>query len=277
MIDMTGLLTHEFIDHLVISGHSDRTIETYLRWLRRYDRELGLACEDPRSVRHWLAHPDWSPGTRKGARTALRAWYRWAQAEGVVSSDPTDRLPAIKVRRGMPKPAPDDVWASAWRAAQTWQERAMLLLACHAGLRRAEIASFHRDWIEGDVIRVQGKGGKVRLVPMSDELQSHLALWPMGAHTYLCPGRWGGHVEASYVGKRLSRLLGPGWSGHALRHRAATMAYEASCDLGAVQEMLGHDSPETTRIYTRVSVDHVRAAVRAGAKRSPTRPRLRAA
>lgn len=274
---MTGYLTDDFTDHLVISGRTARTIETYTRWLRRFDREVGLGCTDRGAVRHWLAQPDWSAGTRKGARTALRAWYRWAIDEGVLSTDPTERLPAIKVPRGIPKPAPDVVWADAMDRAQTWQERVMLLLACHGGLRRSEIAAFHSDWIEGDDIRVTGKGGKTRLVPISDDLRAELRLWPMGPHSYLCPGRWGGHAEPSYVGKRLSRLLGPGWSGHNLRHRAATMAYEESSDLGAVQDLLGHDSPETTRIYTRVSVQHVRRAVVAGAARSPVRPRLRVA
>lgn len=274
---MTGLLTTEFTDHLVVSGHTARTIETYLRWLRRFDRDVGLDSTDRRAVLHWLAHPAWTSATRKGARTSLRAWYRWAVGEGLVKTDPTDRLPAIKVPRGLPKPTPDAVWESAWERAQKWQERVMLLLACHAGMRRTEIAAFHSDWIEGDVIRVIGKGGKTRLVPISDALSAELQLWPMGPHTYLCPGRWGGHVEPSYVGKRLSRLLGPGWSGHTLRHRAATMAYEATGDLGAVQELLGHDSPETTRIYARVSIEHVRKAVVAGAQMSPVRPRLRVA
>jgi integrase len=207
--------------------------------------------------------------------TSLRAWYVWAISEGVVSVDPTVGLPAIKVPRGLPAPVPDAVWASAWGRAQTWQERVMLLLACHGGLRRSEIAAFHYDWIEGDTLRVTGKGGKTRLVPISNELRDELHLWPLGPHTYLCPGRWAGHVEPSYVGKRLSNLLGTGWTGHNLRHRAATMAYDETGDLGAVQDLLGHESPETTRIYTRVSVQHVRRAVLAGASRSPVGPRLR--
>lgn len=277
MNSMTTGIPSDFTDHLVISGRTARTIETYTRWLRRYDREVGLDCTDPRTVRHWLAQPHWSAGTRKGARTALRSWYRFAADEGLVESDPTQRLPAIKVPRGIPSPATDEVWSSAWSRAQTWQERVILLLACHAGLRRSEIAAFHSDWIEGDAIRVTGKGGKTRLVPISDALHAELRLWPMGPHSYLCPGRWGGHVEPSYVGKRLSRLLGPGWSGHNLRHRAATMAYEESSDLGAVQDLLGHESPETTRVYTRVSIQHVRRAVEAGASRSPVPPRLRVA
>ena len=62
-----------------------------------------------------------------------------------------------------------------------------------------------------------------------------------------------------------------------MRHRAATMAYDESSDLGAVQEFLGHDSLETTRIYTRVSIEHVRKAVEAGGTRLPVRPRLRVA
>lgn len=152
----------------------------------------------------------------------------------------------------------------------------MLLLACHCGLRRSEIAAVQRGDFRAGSIRVMGKGGHVREVPITPDLGRELAAWPAGL-TYLCPGRWGGHVEASYVGKRLSAMLGPGWSGHTLRHRAATNAYEASGDLGAVQDMLGHASPETTRIYTRISSERVAKAVRGGASLSPAKPRLRVA
>lgn len=264
---------NEFIDQLVLSGHSERTIDGYLRYLRRYDREVGMHSVERKRVAHWLCNPGWSQATRKSARTAIRAWYRWAAAEHLVPVDPTASLPRIKVPRTLPRPAPDDVWLHAWDRERGWQERMLLLLACHAGMRRSEMARMRRDWIVGDCIRVEGKGGRVRVVPMSPALQQEAGHWPVGL-TYLCPGRWGGHVEPSYVGKRLSRMLGPGWSGHTLRHRAATLAYDATGDLGAVQEFLGHASPETTRIYTKVSAQHLRGAVEAGASLSPARPQV---
>ena len=260
----------DYHDHLVISGHSPRTIHGYLKYLARLDAEVGATTTDSRALVRWLARPGWSNATRKSARTAVRAWYRWATAEGIIDSDPSSRLPHIHVPRTVPRPAPDDVWAQAWAQAHTWQERMLLLLACHAGLRRAELAAVARDsFVDGDTaIRVTGKGGRTRVVPLSSDLQQHLTDWPADQH-YLCPGRFGGHVEPSYVGKRLSRLLGPGWSGHTLRHRAATLTYEASGDLAAAQELLGHASPETTRIYTHVSGKHLRSAVAAGAAMSP--------
>lgn len=267
---MATMTRDAFADHLTLSGCTPRTVDTYARWLGRFDREVGLGTTDRAAVRHWLAQPGWSAATRKSARTALRAWHRWAFAEHLIGTDPTAGLPPIRVPRTLPRPAPDDVWAAAWAAARGWQERMMLLLACHAGMRRSEIAAMRRDWVAGGAVRVAGKGGRVRVVPMSPALRAEVAVWPVGL-VFLCPGRWGGHVEPSYVGKRLSRLLGPGWSGHTLRHRAATLAYEATGDLGAVQEMLGHASPETTRVYTAVSAEHLRAAVEAGALRSPVR------
>lgn len=265
-----------YTDHLTLCGHSDRTIDGYLRYLRRFDAEVGLLCTDRRGVAHWMANRAWSNATRKSARTAIRAWYRWAMAEQLVDTDPTATLPSIAVPRTLPRPAPDAVWGRAWQRAQTWQERMMLLLACHCGLRRKEIAAVRRSDFDDRGVRVVGKGGHMREVPLTPDLRRELALWPVGLD-YLCPGRWGGHVEVSYVGKRLSQLLGPGWSGHTLRHRAATCAYEASGDLGAVQDMLGHASPETTRIYTRISGERVAKAVAGGALLSPTRRALAAA
>jgi len=83
---------------------------------------------------------------------------------------------------------------------------------------------------------------------------------------YLFPGRIDGHLSASYVGKRIKRLMPPGWSAHTLRHAAGTAVYAASgADLLATQEFLGHSKPETTRRYVLTDHDRVVSAVRAAA------------
>lgn len=265
---LTAATISQYTDQLIIAGHSTRTIRGYLRYLARFDAECGAMNADRVQVVHWLANPAWSPATRKAARTALRSWYRWAVETGVCRDDPTSALPRIKVPKTLPRPAPDDVWAAAWAKASGWQERMMLLLACHAGLRRSEIAAVSKRDLDQHGLRVMGKGDRMRVVPLSPDLSAQVAMWPAGL-VWLCPGRFGGHAEASFVGKRLSRLLGPGWSGHTLRHRAATMTYSASSDLAAVQDLLGHASPETTRVYVRVCAEHLAAAVTAGSRLSP--------
>jgi site-specific recombinase XerD len=71
------------------------------------------------------------------------------------------------------------------------------------------------------------------------------------------------HVTADYVADRLEKCLPDGWTAHSLRHRFATAAYNATKDLRAVQQLLGHARPETTARYTLVGDDAMTAAVMA--------------
>ena len=135
----------------------------------------------------------------------------------------------------------------------------MLLLAAYGGLRRAEIAALHHGDIVDGVMRVHGKGGKVRTVPVHDRIASEL---PAG-DGYLFPGRDHGHLSPGQVGRLMSDALGPGWTAHTLRHRFGTRLYAGSRDILQAQSLLGHSSPATTQRYVAAPDDGVRAAVNA--------------
>jgi integrase len=139
----------------------------------------------------------------------------------------------------------------------------MILLAVLAGLRRSEIAKVHSRDIVADIVghslRVSGKGGKTRTVPLHPRIVHELGGRDPG---YIFPGRDGGHLSAHWVGKKLARLLGGGWSGHTLRHRFSTDAYQVGHDLFAVQTLMGHSSPTTTRRYTALDDERLRATVK---------------
>lgn len=113
-----------------------------------------------------------------------------------------------------------------------------------------------RDLIGWSLV-VVGKGDVQRLVPLEDDLAAEI----MAYGGWVFPGRWSGHVEASYVGKHLSALLGDGWTAHSLRHRYATVTYEATHDLLLVSKLLGHASLETTQRYVAMPDDRLRAGM----------------
>jgi integrase len=136
----------------------------------------------------------------------------------------------------------------------------MLLLAATCGLRRAEIARLHTDDFFAGKVRVKGKGGRVRAVPVvNEDVRRMLADLPEG---WLFPGRFGGHATPDHVGRRLSGLLGPGWTGHTLRHRYSSVVFAGSHDILALQKLLGHSSPETTQRYVEVDDEAMWAAAR---------------
>ena len=113
------------------------------------------------------------------------------------------------------------------------------------------------DDLLGKSLVVNGKGDKQRIVPLPDDLAADIEQ----ANGYVFPGRWSGHVEASYIGKHVSRLLGDGWTAHSLRHRYATTTWQATHDLLLVSTLLGHSSVETTQIYVAMPDDRLRAAM----------------
>ena len=138
----------------------------------------------------------------------------------------------------------------------------MMRLAAEAGLRRAEVAQLHvRELldIDGPALLVHGKGGKTRMVPISDLLAAMLRDSAAG-DGYLFPNGHGGHLSAGHVGKLVQRALPPEWTMHTLRHRYATRVYRGSHDIRAVQTLLGHASVLTTQRYAAIADDEIRAA-----------------
>lgn len=235
-------------------------------------------------LERYLARDDWAPETKRGARSVARTFYSWAVRAGHTQHNPAEPLAPVRVPRSMPRPAPDSAVAIALAAADD-RTRLALLIAAYAGLRRAEIARIHTRDISEDwtTLRVHGKGGHERLVPLHphlvDLLRSELRRRRLGGP--LRPG-WGpivpapegwlfpttqsaythtGHLSADRIGDLITDALPPGWTTHTLRHRFATQAYEVGRDLRAVQELLGHAKPETTARYAAVPTGALRAAV----------------
>ncbi|WP_432793936.1 tyrosine-type recombinase/integrase [Rhodococcus ruber] len=248
---------------LAAGGRPKTTLALRGYHLRRVARDVG---GDPWSVTvedlaAFLGKPGWSPEYRRSIRSSLVSFYAWAHASGRTRTNPAALLPTVPVPAGVPRPAPE---AALRYALERADERTLLMisLAAYGGLRRAEIAVVHsRDVIEsfdGWVLRVHGKGGKTRQLPLVPEVARRLRALPEG---YAFPGRIDGHLSPAHVGKLISRALPDPWTAHTLRHRFATAAYRADRDLIAVQQLLGHSSVATTQRYTALPDDALRRAV----------------
>lgn len=196
------------------------------------------------------------PESRSSLRASAKKLFGWMLDEGIVDVDPSARLPKITVPSGSPRPAPENVVTTAILAADE-RTRAMLMLGAYAGLRCCEIARLNHDQIVGDTLRIVGKGGKVRIVPLHPVIATAL---PTGIG-FVFPGNDEGHLSPLWVCKILGKALPKGWSGHTLRHRFATQAYSVDRDILAVQQLLGHSKPETTARYTLITNDALSRAV----------------
>ena len=268
-------MLNEYAIYCRAAGMRPATIRLRMYWLRRASKTIDLATATRGDLLAWLSFGDWMPETRKSARSALRSFYAWAASEDVLAFNPAAKLPTVRVPLGVPRPAPTCVLRAALLTASD-RDALLISLAAFAGLRRSEIAALQWRNI-GQGIRVEGKGGRVRTVPLLPQLGQLLRAeayrreaggsgsgYRYGfapASLYVFPGRDGGHISPFTVGDVLSHALGGGWTGHTLRHRFATLAYSVDRDLLAVQALLGHSKAETTAIYVEVPADSLRAAV----------------
>ena len=218
---------------------------------RRHDSQgdLAEAIEVSRETVSNYEH-----GHTKPRRITLRLW---ALATGVDSQWlETGEVPT-------PRPCPEIAYREALARAGD-RERVILRLAAEAGLRRAEVARVHSDDLiedlEGWSLIVHGKGGRQRVVPLTDSLAAAVRSRGQG---WAFPGGMDGHLSPRWVGKVVTRLLSGEATMHQLRHRFATRAYSVDRDVFTVQELLGHASPATTRRYVMVPRSALRDTVRA--------------
>lgn len=259
------------------AGQPETTIRTRRQHVAQFARNGGH--DDPFKVSGenliaWFGSHTWAAETRHAHRGSLRSFYAWARHRSFVQIDPALELP--KVRRTPPRarPLPENHAAAALGVADE-REALMIRLAGEHGLRRGEIAVVHSRDVQADLLgyslQVHGKGGRVRYVPLADDVADAI----LDAGGYAFPGKIDGHLSPWWVGKLVARLLPAGWATHTLRHRFATVSYAVDHDVFAVQELLGHASPATTLRYVALPDDAKRRLVADSRFRNPesvTRP-----
>lgn len=253
------------------------TAHRFLDFLGRHRGEeigrFGLLAIPAADLRAFLADRRASGlGAASAARemSAVRAFLGFAAEEaGVVPQLPRTRAP--KRPRTLPRPAsPADAMAlaeEAGAASDEWvgaRDMAILLLLYGSGLRVAEALSLPASILPvGRTLRVTGKRGKTRVVPVVDAVREAIAAYaaacpyPLVGATPLFVGARGGPLNADLVRRAVRsarRRLGlpDSVTPHALRHSFATHLLAGGADLRSLQELLGHASLSSTQIYTDV-------------------------
>lgn len=268
-----------WVNWLTAAGRSKRTITTRRGHVRAIARVTQVRHPRDVSTGHLIvcmSSREYSLDHLKGVRVSLMQFFAWCVDHGIVEKNPALGLPKVLESKPNPKPAPEWLWRDLIHTAQP-RELLMVRLAGEAGLRREEICKVHRDDVIWDgvgyALMVNGKGGKQRVLPIMDDLAETLQRgpgeWvpPGSDNGYVFPSldRWGNeiapHLSADRVGRLLSDLMPPGWSGHKLRHRFATKGYAGTQNLRAVQVALGHASVATTQRYTATTEPEVRSVV----------------
>jgi site-specific recombinase XerD len=204
---------------------------------------------------------------------AIRSFYGALVRAGVVGANPADLVATPKRGRKLPRVLGRGEMQTLLdriptRTPLELRDRAMLEVAYSCGLRAEEVVNLDTDApdFEGERLRVEGKGGKTRLVPIGEPAQAALgrylergrpALVGADGEQALLVSKSGRRLHPSDVRRRLQRwvreaAIAGGVSPHTLRHSFATHLLEGGADLRTIQELLGHSSLSTTQIYTQV-------------------------
>ncbi|MFC8531382.1 tyrosine-type recombinase/integrase [Nocardia sp. NPDC057227] len=258
----------EAVDSLLIakaySTASRRLRLSQGRWLSRQSVDYGglSGVGRPRLI-ELQGDPALTPAGRRNRRNGMVCVISALHELGLRPDNPAAGLPRVRCPFGTPDPIDDPaLYTTLGDETKDSRARRCVRIMAETGLRRHEAAKLRREDIRGYPgryeLRVIGKGGVERVIPIGDELADFIR---DGQETgYVFPGRIDGHLSAQYLGKLVADALPPGRTAHKIRHRYASTAYAATKDLRAVQQLLGHASVRTTQIYTAVPDDAVRAA-----------------
>jgi site-specific recombinase XerD len=242
-------------------------------------RELGpqeLGHRDLRRFAAVLGENGSARSTVARKLAAIRSFYRHLVERGEIAANPADLVSSPKKDDFLPTVLKaDEVAALLERIPSTspldLRDRSMFELAYAAGLRAEELVNLDVESADpdGEEVRVEGKGGKTRVIPAGEHAWRTLERYTerarptldTGASPALFLSKSGRRLSTSDVRRRL-KLQGRrvGISPHTLRHSFATHLLEGGADLRAIQELLGHASIGTTQTYTRVESKRLRLA-----------------
>lgn len=269
---------------------SRNTVEAYGRDVRRYfellvSRGVMDAEEATREdVDAFLVSLHQAGSVARSAARALssvRAFYRHRRERNDDAADPTEEVSGPRVGRPLPEALTRDEVEALLAAPEgpepeTVRDRAMLMLLYASGLRVSELCGLPLGAVDvrQRLVRVSGKGGKDRLVPVSGRALDALAEYVSFARAALLGERKSRDLFVTRLGRKMTRQsfwarlrkwalaagIGRSFSPHTLRHSFATHLLAGGADLRAVQTMLGHSQLATTEIYTHVGRDRLKSA-----------------
>lgn len=243
--------------------HYAQTAQRADLWLVE-NRHTSLVFATEADIRAFLFITPATARSRNGIRAALVAFFDFAISEGFRSDNPADELPRLKVPRSVPKALDVDQVRILVKVCHTLfpRDEALMLLLIYCGLRREEVRTLRWRDVQGEAawLTFSGKGSVERAVPVHPDAARALMRWHMAATSadyVFCSPRDAGKPMSKTGVRDLVRWVGeeahiPNLHPHVLRHTVATRMLEQGASLRDVQEFLGHASPNTTAIYTRV-------------------------
>jgi integrase/recombinase XerD len=284
----TANIVKSYVRYLKLQrNYSSNTIEAYqhdLEYLLNYSNSLEKSVCDLKieDLRHFSATlHDFGIGATSQARilSGIRSFYHFLLIDGYIEQDPSELLESPRLGEHLPEVLTTeevDMLENSidLSTAEGQRNKAVIETLFSCGLRVSELVNLKISdlYLDDEYIKVLGKGNKERLVPISPNAIKQIKLWFIdrnlmnikpGEEDYVFLNRRGHHLTRTMILimiKRLAKEAGimKTISPHTLRHSFATELLKGGADLRAIQMMLGHESVETTQIYTHIDTTTLR-------------------
>jgi integrase/recombinase XerC len=284
----------QFLRYLATERNaSDLTIKSYredlfglMQWLETTIGNLPATDElTPQTLRQFqsaLQEAGYARTTISRKLASLRSFYRFAQRQGLATSNPAKPLRNPRRQRKLPLVLTGEEIGRLLAAPPLidvagLRDRAILETMYSAGLRVSEVVGLSDGDLDFDeqIIRVRGKGRKERISPLGSyaigaivdyrrQRTRHVTEESKGRDAAVFVNRFGNRLTTRSVGRMLEKYIATAGldsrvSPHTLRHSFATHLLDRGADIRSVQELLGHKSLATTQIYTHVSTANLRS------------------
>ncbi len=291
----SGAMVKRFENYLKFEkGASEHTLRAYLDDLQLLadfmeDTPVEECTEvDARAFVMSRVEGGESPTTINRRMSSLRSFFKFLLREGVVQKSPVQKLRSLRTPSRLPNYLPQEqtnplissmesdlqgVVTHSWGADMAYpvaRDATIVMMLYYAGLRRSELASLRLGDMDlkSQTLRVLGKGGKERIVPINQALGEVLRKYLEKREEFCCEidsdflflGRNRGGLRGDAVYKIVNRVLKGATTGvrpspHTLRHTFATHLLSSDVSIRTIQELLGHSSIASTQIYAHTTIE----------------------
>ncbi|MDE3095730.1 MAG: site-specific tyrosine recombinase XerD [Chloroflexota bacterium] len=277
----------------VEKGASGNTVAAYRNDLQQFDSYLTSVAGNGRA-RDWegleraiitdyllaLKRKNYAEATVARKVAAIKSFFQYLQAEGMIRRNPAESLESPRVGRSLPKPLSvteiDELLEQPMKrnTPEARRDRAMLELLYASGMRVTELVSLDVDDvnISASYVRCMGKGSKERTIPIHEQAVAAVVAYLDSGRAALVKHRKEGALFVNRRGERLTRQgfwlilkqyakeanIATAVTPHVLRHSFATHMLRGGAPLRNVQELLGHANISTTQVYTQIASEQVR-------------------
>lgn len=283
------VLVEQFLDTMWMErGLSENTVASYrtdimklLQWMGSNNYRLDfISLSGLQEYQAWLADQDYKQTSRARMLSAIRRLFQYLHREKVRADDPTALLVSPKLPQRLPKDLTEEQVEALLDAPDPndpmeLRDKAMLELLYATGLRVTELVSLTMEnmSLRQGVVRITGKGGKERLVPMGESAVDWIDMFISQGRGVLLGQNTSDVVFPSKRARQMTRqtfwhrikyyaaiagIDSDSLSPHVLRHAFATHLLNYGADLRVVQMLLGHSDLSTTQIYTHVATERLK-------------------